>query len=325
MSKVLIFIEHENGQELSSSALFAIQMGKQVSSYYGGGYSIAFLGASVEKMVKEVAHYGADTVWFYERPELMEYTAENYALVLADFVKKQGIHFVGAISTSLGRDLMPRLAGLLGTVYINDYSDIKGASTFERSTHAGNLCQTYQCQPGIVVATARKTDLTRAEKVENLSVIKEMKVDVSFDSRSCFLSRQFHKAGRPELTEAAIIISGGRGLREKKNFEYLGEVCDQIGAALGASRAACDAGIASSELQIGQTGKVVAPKLYIAVAISGAIQHIAGMKKSKVIVAINKDPEAPIFKIADYGLISTWEKALPELLEEFKKIRKIGE
>jgi len=172
-----------------------------------------------------------------------------------------------------------------------------------------------------IVATCRQTEFAPTQAVDAPCPIRKLTVG-GFDARGAkFVSVTAQKSDRPELTEAKIVVSGGRGMREGKNFEGVAALADVLGGAMGASRAACDAGMVPNDLQVGQTGKVVAPNLYIAIAISGAIQHLAGMKGYKVIVAINKDPEAPIFQVADYGLVDTWEKALPALTEQVKKLK----
>jgi electron transfer flavoprotein alpha subunit len=226
-----------------------------------------------------------------------------------------------APSTTTAKNVMPRVAALLDVMQISDITKVVAPDTFERLIYAGNAVQTVRSKDAKKVITVRTTAFQAAGDGGSASVEP---VDAAADPGvSAFVGEELSKSERPELTSAKIIISGGRAMQSRENFtKYIEPVADKLGAAMGASRAAVDAGYAPNDWQVGQTGKVVAPELYIAVGISGAIQHLAGMKDSKVIVAINKDEEAPIFQVADYGLVADLYKALPELADELAKIGK---
>jgi electron transfer flavoprotein alpha subunit len=226
-----------------------------------------------------------------------------------------------APSTTTGKNFMPRVAALLDVMQISDIIKVVAPDTFERLIYAGNAVQTVRSKDKIKVITVR-TSTFQATGEGGSAPIEEVPVAAD-PGVSSFVGEELSKSDRPELTSAKIIISGGRAMQSRENFtKYIEPVADQLGAAVGASRAAVDAGYAPNDWQVGQTGKVVAPELYIAVGISGAIQHLAGMKDSKVIVAINKDEEAPIFQVADYGLVADLYQALPELAEELGKLRR---
>jgi electron transfer flavoprotein alpha subunit len=225
-----------------------------------------------------------------------------------------------APATTTGKNFMPRVAALLDVMQISDIVKVLAPDTFERLIYAGNAVQTVKSKDGKKVITVRTSTFQAAGEGGAASV--EAVGPASDLALSSFVGEELSKSERPELTSARIIISGGRAMQSRENFtKYIEPVADKLGAAVGASRAAVDAGYAPNDWQVGQTGKVVAPELYIAVGISGAIQHLAGMKDSKVIVAINKDEEAPIFQVADYGLVADLYKALPELTEELAKVK----
>jgi electron transfer flavoprotein alpha subunit len=242
--------------------------------------------------------------------------AENIAPLVGKLAENYS-HLLAPATTS-GKNLMPRVAALLDVMQISDISAVVSPDTFVRPIYAGNALQTVQSTDPIKVITVRGTAFPPVEAMGGSAVIETV-ASTGTAGLSEFVRAELSKSERPELTSARIVISGGRGMQSGENFHLLEKVADKLGAAVGASRAAVDAGFVPNDYQVGQTGKIVAPELYIAVGISGAIQHLAGMKDSKVIVAINKDEEAPIFQVADYGLVGDLFKILPELAEELDR------
>jgi len=320
MGNVLIFLEQADGA-LRPAALSAISFARTAHQAHGGKLLFLLIGDNVKAAAEQAATFGADAVFTVEAPALKNYLAETYAPIVVKVAKEQGASLIGGTATAVGKDLLPRVAGLLDAGLAPDVSAVLGARQFRRASNAGNVVQSLEVLGDIVVVSARQTEFARATPAGSKSPVTAV-APGQIDARGAeFVELQTQKRDRPDLTEARIIVSGGRGMKDGKNFAQIEQICDMLGAAMGASRAACDAGMVPNDLQVGQTGKVVAPDLYIAVAISGAIQHLAGMKGSKVIVAINKDAEAPIFQVADYGLVTTWEKALPELQSELKRVK----
>ena len=242
---------------------------------------------------------------------------ENLAPLIVKTVKDGGYTHVLAAATSVGKNVMPRVAALLDVQQISEITAVQGADTFQRPIYAGNAIATVKSADPVKVITVRGTAFEPAAS-EGGSGTVESVGGAGDAGLSSFVGQELSKSERPELTSARIIVSGGRGMQSGENFVLLEKLADLMGAAVGASRAAVDAGFVPNDYQVGQTGKIVAPELYIAVGISGAIQHLAGMKDSKVIVAINKDEEAPIFQVADYGLVADLFKAVPELTEALK-------
>jgi electron transfer flavoprotein alpha subunit len=308
---VLLIAEHDNAhvKDATHKALTAAsQIGADVHVLVAG-YQADAAAAQAAKLkgVAKVLHADAPQ---YERP-----LAEPMAALIVSLAPAYD-HIVAPATTN-GKNYMPRAAALLDVMQISDISEVKSADTFVRLVYAGNAVQTVQSGDAKKVITVRTAAFPATE--EGGSAPVEKIAAPADPGLSSYQGENLSKTDRPELTSARIIISGGRGMQNGENFHLLDKVADKLGAAVGASRAAVDAGYVPNDYQVGQTGKVVAPDLYIAVGISGAIQHLAGMKDSKVIVAINKDEEAPIFQVADYGLVADLFTAVPELDAELGK------
>jgi electron transfer flavoprotein alpha subunit len=318
MSNVLVVAEHLHGK-FPKTTLVGLTAGKTLAEKSGGKVLAIVLGKGIDGLASELASYGVDVV-AVDGPQFEHYVADAYTAAIADVVKQKNVEDVVATATAFGKDLLPRLAARLGAGMVSDISGIVDGTTFVRPMWAGNLFATVKVEAAPRVISVRGTAFEPAAKGGSGAVEKASAS--AGEGKTKFVEFAETKSDRPVLTEASIVCSGGRGLKNGENFTtYLEPLCDALGAAMGASRAAVDAGYVPNDLQVGQTGKVVAPKLYIAVGISGAIQHLAGMKDSKVIVAINKDEEAPIFQVADYGLVADLFKAVPELTEEVKKLK----
>jgi len=302
---VLIVAEHDNST-LKSGSLSAITAGLQIAD----AVDVLVVGAGCQEVASTAAAVaGVAKVIVADNPAHEHQLAESVAPVVAG-LGKQYSHVLAAASTT-GKNVMPRVAALLDVGQISDIIAVKSDDTFVRPIYAGNAIATVQSEDSIKVITVRTTAFDEAG--EGGSAAIEASDSVGAQELSAFVGEELSQSERPELTAASVVISGGRGMQNGENFTLLEKVADKLGAAIGASRAAVDAGFVPNDMQVGQTGKIVAPDLYIAVGISGAIQHLAGMKDSKVIVAINKDEEAPIFQVADYGLVADLFQALPEL------------
>jgi electron transfer flavoprotein alpha subunit len=319
MGNVLVVAEHLHGK-FPKTTLVSVSAGRQAAGLTGGKCFAAVLGKGVEGLGNELAEYGVDVVVVDGAP-FEHYLADAYTAAVAEIVKQKDVELVVAAATAVGKDLLPRVAARLGAGIAADVTAIVDAQTFQRLMYAGNAIATVKIEGSPRVVSVRTTAFDAAAKnaqkggVEKLAVTPD-----AAHGRMQFVEFAETKSDRPVLTEARIVCSGGRGLKNGENFKtYLEPLCDALGAAMGASRAAVDAGFVPNDLQVGQTGKVVAPQLYIAVGISGAIQHLAGMKDSKVIVAINKDEEAPIFQVADFGIVGDLFKLVPELEAELSK------
>jgi electron transfer flavoprotein alpha subunit len=320
MGNVLVVAEHLHGK-FPKTTLVGLQAGKQMAGLTGGKCIAAVLGQGVDALAGELAEYGVDVVQVEGAP-FAHYLADAYTAAVADVVGKKDVEVVIAGATALGKDLLPRVAARLGAGMASEVTALVDRTTFQRPMYAGNAIATVQLESSPRVVSVRTTAFDAAKKEGKGTVEKATVTPDAAHAKMQFVEFAETKSDRPVLTEAQIVCSGGRGLKNGENFTtYLEPLCEALGAAMGASRAAVDAGFVPNDLQVGQTGKVVAPALYIAVGISGAIQHLAGMKDSKVIVAINKDEEAPIFQIADYGLVADLFKAVPELTEEVKKLK----
>ena len=310
---VLVIAEHDNA-ELKPATLSVVTAAKQL----GSDVDILVVGSgcgTVGEAAAQVA--GVTKVLVADASEYANMVAEPMADLVLTIAKNYDA--VLAVANTVGKNFMPRVAALLDVSQISEISSIEGPDTFVRPIYAGNAMATVQSSDAIKVITVRATGFDKSEATGGSASVET--IDSAGDPGiSSFVGEALSSSERPELTAAKIIISGGRGMQSGDNFPIIEAVADQLGAAVGASRAAVDAGFVPNDYQVGQTGKVVAPELYIAVGISGAIQHLAGMKDSKVIVAINKDGEAPIFQVADYGLVADLFKAVPEMEEELKKL-----
>ncbi len=309
---VLVLAEHDNN-ELNSATLHAVTaaagLGEDIDLLVAGKDcgDVAAAAAKVAGVAK-VIHVEHDT---YAMP-----LAEDFALLLKDMAP--GYSAILAASTTQGKNVLPRLSALLDVAQLSDIVEVVSGDTFKRYIYAGNALATVKTGDAQKIITVRTTAFEPAA-ADGGNVAVEQKDATDMAGLSSFVGREVSGGERPELTSAGIVVSGGRGMGSGENFEIIDALADELGAAVGASRAAVDAGYVPNEYQVGQTGKIVAPELYIAVGISGAIQHLAGMKDSKVIVAINKDEEAPIFQVADYGLVADLFQAVPALTEELKK------
>ncbi len=320
MATVLVLCESK-GSALRGASLPAVSFGREMAKARGAELALLLVGAGASAAAGDAAKLGAQRVIVVDDPRLGAYLAETWAPIVARVAREQGADVVAATATNLGKDLLPRVAALLDCGMASEVMAILGPSRFRRPMLAGNALAEIEVTTPTLVATVRQTEFPPAQPQGTPCEIVRVEAGAVSDLGAAFVALQETKSERPELTEARIVVSGGRGMRNGENFGVIEKLSDVLGAAMGASRAACDAGFVPNDLQVGQTGKVVAPDLYIAVAISGAIQHLAGMKSSKVIVAVNKDAEAPIFQVADYGLVAQWEKAIPELTEEIQKLK----
>jgi electron transfer flavoprotein alpha subunit len=321
MPNALVIAEVAEDGSLKKATLSAIAFARLAAPAVGGKFSILVLGGAVKAAAAELAAFGAERVLVCEDASLAKYVAEHYAPTVAEVGRAYAL--IVATATSQGKDLLPRVAARLDAAYAGDCSGLTVEGTkllYKRPMFAGNAFGTTELSTPIHVATVRQSEFDPATPSGGSSPVESVAkvAPGAAAARVEYVGLDAVKSERPELSEARVVVSGGRALKEKF-FEVLEPLADALGAAIGASRAAVDAGYAPGDFQVGQTGKIVAPELYIAVGISGAIQHIAGMKSSKVIVAINKDAEAPIFQIADYGLVSDLFQAVPALVSEVKK------
>ena len=302
---ILVIAEHDN-DSIKAATLNTINAAAAI----GGDVHVLVVGSGCQQAVTAAAEIaGVAKVISADAEAYAHQLPESVAPLVVDLAK--GYTHILSAATTTGKNLLPRVAALLDVAQISDIVEVKSDDTFVRPVYAGNAMATVQSLDSVKVITVRTTAFAEAQKGGSAPI--EYSDFASTQELSAFVSEQLSVSERPELTAASIVISGGRGMQNGENFVLLEKVADKLGAAIGASRAAVDAGFVPNDMQVGQTGKIVAPDLYIAVGISGAIQHLAGMKDSKVIVAINKDEEAPIFQVADYGLVADLFKVLPEL------------
>ena len=318
MANSLVVAEHLNGQ-LRKVTLATVAFAKQAAAVTGGEVIVLVLGSGISNVVAEVATSGADKVLFEDSATFANYLAETYAPAVAKVAQDNNVSVVSAPSSAFGKDLLPRVAGLLNAGMVSDAIAVwnEGGMRFKRPLFAGNIITTVEVTTPIKVATVQTT-VFDALPASAACPTEAVSTGVGASASANFVSFDQVQSERPELTDANVVIAGGRGLKSKDNFHLVTAVADIHGGAVGATRAAVDSGYAPNDWQIGQTGKVVAPNLYIAVAISGAIQHLAGMKGSKTIVAVNTNADAPIFQVADYGIVADAFQVMPELAEKLK-------
>ncbi len=309
----LVMAEHDH-KSVKKATLNAVAAAQKI----GGDIEVLVAGHQAGEAAKAAAKIpGIKRVLHADAPHLADFLAENVAAVVVSISKNYS--HVLAPSTSNGKNIMPRVAALLDVQQISDIVAVEAPDTFVRPIYAGNALATVKSKDAIKIITVRTTGFDAGSATGGSASIETVQVPAD-QNISSFVSREVSKSERPELTSAKIIVSGGRGMASGENFtKVLEPLADKLGAALGASRAAVDAGFVPNDWQVGQTGKIVAPDLYFAVGISGAIQHLAGMKDSRVIVAINKDEEAPIFQVADYGVVGDLFQIVPTLVEELKR------
>jgi len=322
MSVVLIFAEVQHDGQLRKAALHALTAGKTLAQALGTQLHAAVLAPQAGAVAEEIKAYGVDKVHALSNACFAHNLAEACAPALAQLAQSIGAAFVGGASTAAGRDILPRMAARLEAAMVSDIMALEveeGKVVWTRPMWAGSVLAKVRVETPVQVFSVRATEFAPAQKTGEAGAVEAFVATLPEAFPSKVLSFTQLKSVRPELTEAKIVVSSGRGA--KGDFSQVEALADCLGGAVGASRAACDAGWVPNDLQVGQTGKVVAPQLYIAAGISGAIQHLAGMKGSKIIVAINKDAQAPIFQVADYGLVADMHKALPELLQAFEALK----
>lgn len=303
---ILVIADHDNAS-IRKSTLNTIAAAQQI----GGDIHVAVLGSGVSGAAQAAAAIaGVTKVLSFDDASLTEQTSEALAAQILSIAS--GYSHILAPSTSVGKSVLPRVAAKLDVAQVSDIIKVESADTFVRPIYAGNVLATVQTADPVKVITVRTTGFDAAPATGGSAAVEAQAIAAAGNTAT-FVSREIAKSDRPELTAAATVVSGGRGVGSAENFKIIEALADKLGAAMGASRAAVDAGYVPNDLQVGQTGKIVAPQLYIAVGISGAIQHQAGMKDSKVIVAINKNPDEPIFQIADYGIVGDLFEVVPQL------------
>jgi len=303
---ILVIAEHDNS-ELKASTLNTLTAATEI----GSDIDLLVAGSDCSSVVEAAQQIPCiSKVLLANKESYTNALAENLGSLVAELGSNYS-HILAPATTN-GKNFMPRAAALLDSSQISDISAVTSEDTFERPIYAGNCIATVKSNDSIKVITVRTTGFDACESTGGSASVEELQNDTNLGISS-FIKEEIAESDRPELTAADVVISGGRGMQNGDNFSLLNGIADKLGAAIGASRAAVDSGFVPNDMQVGQTGKIVAPDLYIAVGISGAIQHLAGMKDSKVIVAINKDEEAPIFQVADYGLVADLFEALPEL------------
>lgn len=319
---VLVVAEHDGGR-LKSATLAAVACAKEICAKTSGGFAVLTIGADVGRVAEELQGYGAAQLLVADHPSLRHPVADKYAQVIAAEARRRGATMIVATASTFSKDVLPRAAALLDAGMLSDVVAVMpdGSDfTFQRVMFAGNAIATVRLDGPIKAFTVRAAAFTASPKSSGASPVVATDVDAAaLPSLIEFVTREEKASGRPDATEARIVVSGGRAFKTADDFERIvGGLADVLGAAVGCSRALVDSGITPNTLQIGQTGKVVAPELYIALGLSGAIQHLAGMKDAKTVVAVNQDADAPIFDVADYGLVGDVYQVVPELMRKLK-------
>lgn len=315
MAQTLVLIERD-GAKLKRASLHAISLARQL----GGDFALLILGHNVGPIAEALKSYGASRVIVADDPALAEPLADKYAAVIAAVARREEAQTLLAASSTFSKDILPRAAALWDAPMLTDVVGLEGSS-FRRPINAGSELALVDLEGERRVLTARATAFPLPEETAETSPIESHDVDAaSLPAGTTFVSREERQSDRPDLSEARVVIAGGRPLKDTETFERLvGGLADVLGGAIGATRAAVDSGMVPNDYQIGQTGKVVAPQLYIGMGISGSIQHLAGIKDSRIIVAINKDPDAPIFQMATYGLVGDLHQLVPQLIESLRR------
>lgn len=326
MNNVLVIAQVMDG-EVKRATNSAVTFATKTASMLGGSFSILALGDNLSTATDTLSKLGAAKVMTIEGPGLSNGLAEQWAPAIEQVVKSGSFCLVVSPASSIGKDVMPRLAYRLEAGMASEVTAVEnegGKLTYTRPMYAGNVNGKVQINTPIQVVTIRATEFDPAAAATAASPIEKVAPAAPSSAMQRLTFKGFEKSvsARPDLAEASVVVSGGRGLKAKENFKILEDLADLLGGAVGGTRAAVDAGFIHNDFQVGQTGKIVAPELYLAVGLSGALQHVAGMKSSKVVVAINKDEEAEIFQIADYGIIGDLFKIIPELQEAIKKVAK---
>lgn len=315
MVEALLIVEHDGGR-LKHASLSAVALARRLEV----SYAFLVLGSDVSEIAESLRSFGAATVLVADDPSLAEPLADRYTALIVQAVGRTGANVVLGTSSTFTKDILPRVAALLDAPMLTDVTSVEiknGVTYYERPVNAGSLFVTVTLEGKRHVLTARGTAFQAPSPNGVPSPIERIQFDTdSLPQGMAFVSREQSTSTRPDLGEARVVVSGGRPLKDKETFDRLiGGLADVLGGAIGATRAAVDAGMVPNDCQVGQTGKVVAPELYIAIGVSGAIQHLAGIKDSRVIVAINRDPDAPIFQMANYGLVGDLHEIVPRLIE----------
>jgi electron transfer flavoprotein alpha subunit len=323
MANILVIAEHDGGQ-LKLATLSAVAFAKKAVKEAGGTFDSLVVGSGVGSIAESLRNYGAASVLVADHAQLKAPVADKYAHVIAETAKLRGSTMVVGAASTFSKDILPRAAALLEAGMLSDVVDMSRDGddfVFKRVLFAGNAIATVKLEGAVKFLTVRASTFAHPSQGSDVSPVENLAVDADTLPQSIqYDGREAKVAGRPDSTEARVVVSGGRAIKNAEDFERLiGGLADTLDGAVGSSRALVDSGITPNSLQVGQTGKIVAPDLYIAVGISGAIQHLAGMKDTKIIVAINKDADAPIFEVADFGLVGDAYQVVPELIEKLKK------